>query len=579
MGLLSAAGVMERMAAVQRAAGMARYLGITLNNLMSMLRPMGKMSEILSHADEAEDALRRGGASPEVSNVVALRAWAEAHLGRPSEAFQHLAEACQASQWTVRADVLVEAAELHIALGDDDEAQRYLEEAAAFCVRLAPSWAMWRTARLWLLLRRGDVEGAAQQAGEISDQVTYNPGQRVATAALLGHLAWLRGDPDARAVLRQTSAAARLQSAGYWARYCELLLAALDGSEALSRSIAGLGIEERALVSVLAEPIVEKLPMLDEAAAAVVEDQAETHPLRWRPVLRRAIAAEDPALRLAAGRLLDRIGATADVPRLRSLSRTLKGVHADPQLGRGLAKRLAAPVFVEDLGSLEIRVDERSVRGSQVRRKPIALLCFLLSRPEWRVTRDQVVDALWPDNEPEDAVNSLNQTLYFLRRLIDPSYQEDISPAYVCNSGEVVWLDGDLIESRSRRVRKLVQELTRDLDLTRVEDLLSEYRGPFALDFAYEEWAHAYRDSLHASFLGIVERAIEATIVKRDHGLGIRIARRALEIDPEADQIELGLVRLYRLSGATAAAAEQYAHYAATVRRELGVEPPPLESL
>jgi flagellar hook protein FlgE len=34
-----------------------------------------------------------------------------------------------------------------------------------------------------------------------------------------------------------------------------------------------------------------------------------------------------------------------------------------------------------------------------------------------------------------------------------------------------------------------------------------------------------------------------------------------------------------RVTGAHAAAAEQYAHYAAMVREELGVEPPPLESL
>ena len=36
---------------------------------------------------------------------------------------------------------------------------------------------------------------------------------------------------------------------------------------------------------------------------------------------------------------------------------------------------------------------------------------------------------------------------------------------------------------------------------------------------------------------------------------------------------------LYKAAGAHAAAAEQYAHYAAVMRAELGVEPPPLESL
>ena len=48
-----------------------------------------------------------------------------------------------------------------------------------------------------------------------------------------------------------------------------------------------------------------------------------------------------------------------------------------------------------------------------------------------------------------------------------------------------------------------------------------------------------------------------------------------LAIDPTADAIELELLRAYKASGRLAAAAEQYAHYAAYVRGELGAEPPP----
>ncbi|MGP1673681.1 MAG: bacterial transcriptional activator domain-containing protein, partial [Candidatus Limnocylindrales bacterium] len=63
------------------------------------------------------------------------------------------------------------------------------------------------------------------------------------------------------------------------------------------------------------------------------------------------------------------------------------------------------------------------------------------------------------------------------------------------------------------------------------------------------------------------------------YGRGIRVARRALEVDPGAEQIEVSLLRLYRATGAHSAAAEQYAHYAAMIREDLGIEPPPLESL
>ena len=53
---------------------------------------------------------------------------------------------------------------------------------------------------------------------------------------------------------------------------------------------------------------------------------------------------------------------------------------------------------------------------------------------------------------------------------------------------------------------------------------------------------------------------------------GTFLAERAAEVDPDAEGIQAALVKLYRLSGAHAAAAERYAHYAQAMR-DLGVEP------
>ena len=51
------------------------------------------------------------------------------------------------------------------------------------------------------------------------------------------------------------------------------------------------------------------------------------------------------------------------------------------------------------------------------------------------------------------------------------------------------------------------------------------------------------------------------------------------KVDPQAEHLEASLVRLFFLTGAHAAAAEQYAHYAVVLREGLGIEPPPLDAL
>jgi DNA-binding SARP family transcriptional activator len=207
------------------------------------------------------------------------------------------------------------------------------------------------------------------------------------------------------------------------------------------------------------------------------------------------------------------------------------------------------------------------------------MLCYLMTRPDMSATRDQVLDALWPELDPQVGVNSLNQTIYFLRRVFEEEYIEDQSPGYVHHDSDVVWLDRDLIGSRSVECWEFIRTLPTRPSPDDVERLSSAYAGRFALDFEYEDWATSFRDPLHAAYLEIVERSPLDDLKTGHYDRGIAIARRALQVDPTAEQIELCLLRLYRVTGAHAAAAEQYAHYAAVMRDELGVEPPPLEML
>ena len=59
------------------------------------------------------------------------------------------------------------------------------------------------------------------------------------------------------------------------------------------------------------------------------------------------------------------------------------------------------------------------------------MLCYLITRMRFSATRDEILDALWPEMAPNVALNSLNQTVYFLRRVFEPGYKEDTSAGYV----------------------------------------------------------------------------------------------------------------------------------------------------
>jgi two-component SAPR family response regulator len=108
--------------------------------------------------------------------------------------------------------------------------------------------------------------------------------------------------------------------------------------------------------------------------------------------------------------------------------------------------------------------------------------------------------------------------------------------------------------------------------------LAREYQGRYALDFAYDDWSTDYRDALHAAYLRVMEQAIRMDVNSGQVARGTFLAERALDVDHESDEIQIALIRLYRVAGAHAAAAEKYAQYARSVR-ELGVDPIPLKDL
>jgi DNA-binding SARP family transcriptional activator len=387
------------------------------------------------------------------------------------------------------------------------------------------------------------------------------------------------GAPDAPALASRAFVAARHQCARRWRRVAEVLKAYLASSVAFSVAVTKVGEEGLWNLTFVADLIGRRLDELSETALKEVARAADLHPGRWRFVLREQVAAAGVHEGLTAAHILESIGDRSDIPRLRSYARRHRRLSGASQLGRRLARRLAATIFIEDQNRVAILVGDRLVSGSSVRRKVLALLCFLLTKPDMASTRDQVLEALWPDLDPPDAINSLNQTVYFLRRVLEEDYVDDLSPGYLNHDADMIWLDKELVASRSNQCRGVLKDLPPNPTPDQVLGLADRYLGRFALDFEYEEWAAPFRDWLHASFLEVVERAVTRDIETGHFDRGIKLARRVLDIDPTLDRVEVFLLKLYRASGAHAAAAEQYGHYASVMRDQLGIEPPPLDSL
>jgi DNA-binding SARP family transcriptional activator len=573
--------VNRRLSTMARAqkAGRAHHFAVTQYNLAMNSLTQDRPDRALVEVSEALEVLEEGSAVIELVAARLVRAQAYAMMGQ-GELAEGVIESIYGEGISYHEDeVLIETGELFDSYLMPVVAESYLNRVAVD--QLAPP-AVRRLdslTRCRLHTRRREFDAAAEQLARFPVERGTNPGTESARLTTAAYLAVARDQPGARSLAERAERHARAQQAHRWRRCAQLLIGLCGSPSDASSDITLIGAESPQTITFLADLVARRLHELDESARAVIMAAAARSPGRWRFVLRDRLNESDPPTRIASGQVLEIIGERPDIGRLRRVARETRRRADSATLGRGLSRRLADRIVVEDQGRVFIRIGNRTVAGSDVRRKVLAMLCFLVSRQDLAATRDQVLDALWPELDPDVAINSLNQTLYFLRRVFEEDYSDDLSPGYIHHDSDVLWLDPELVTARSVNCRRLIRELPDQPVPDEVEALVQTYRGRFALDFEYEEWAGAYRDSLHASYLEIVERSVLDDFATGHHDRAISVARRALEVDPSAEQIEVCLLRLYRVTGAHSAAAEQYGHYATVMRDELGIEPPPLDSL
>jgi DNA-binding SARP family transcriptional activator len=211
-----------------------------------------------------------------------------------------------------------------------------------------------------------------------------------------------------------------------------------------------------------------------------------------------------------------------------------------------------------------------------MRRKAASVLMYLVTRPGLVANREQIIDDLWPESDPSSGTNNLNQSLYYLRRDIDPWYEDDFSLDYVRFQGDLVWLESELVTADSVEFVRQANQSVHDFEPALA--MLTSYAGRFAPEFEYEEWAIAWRSRVHSTFLEVANRTIDELVHQRDMQAAARVAAGALQVDPDATDIERRLVWLYGRLGLESAARTQHAHL---MRSDVanGDDPTPIETL
>ncbi|HUG15262.1 MAG TPA: tetratricopeptide repeat protein [Thermomicrobiales bacterium] len=242
------------------------------------------------------------------------------------------------------------------------------------------------------------------------------------------------------------------------------------------------------------------------------------------------------------------------------------GSHGEPDLDQhGLRIYL--------LGEFRVAIGDallpQSVWG---RRRARGLLKLLALSPRQRLHREEIIEQLWPEQDPDTAAANLRVTLHAVRQALragegrESPFAQAIDDEIVLQRVGRAWVDADAFEHAAGAALRSgsVADLRAALDL---------YTGELLPEDRYEDWASALRErlrGLHLSLLSALAGALEGA---GDAAGAIDALESVLAADPTDEAAARRLMRAYTASGQRHRALRLFRRLRDALQRDLDVPP------
>src|SRR6266550_5366297 len=108
------------------------------------------------------------------------------------------------------------------------------------------------------------------------------------------------------------------------------------------------------------------------------------------------------------------------------------------------------------LGPFRILVDGQAIDERQfTRRKPKQLIKLLALQPQHQLYREQAMEFLWPNSDPESAANNLHKAIHMARHALEPSLKSVANSHFILTQEQqillragVLWIAVEAFEQR-----------------------------------------------------------------------------------------------------------------------------------
>jgi DNA-binding SARP family transcriptional activator len=207
------------------------------------------------------------------------------------------------------------------------------------------------------------------------------------------------------------------------------------------------------------------------------------------------------------------------------------------------------------------------------RRTAKTLTKLLATTPGHRLHREQILEILWPEVDPESALNSFGKALHAARHALEPELLPRESSSYLRLTESIVTLDPEHVWIDLDHFEQLAERALCQGDVSTYEAALEAYGGDLLPEDRYEDWCSERREYLAELQLRLLLSLAEELARRGSHTAAAGRLREALQHDPTREDVHRRLMAVYASEGRRDQAVRQFHVCRDVLRRELDLAP------
>lgn len=201
------------------------------------------------------------------------------------------------------------------------------------------------------------------------------------------------------------------------------------------------------------------------------------------------------------------------------------------------------------------------------RRASLTLFKFLVGQRGVLFSQDQLIDALFPDVDPDKAARNLRARISEVRKFLEPELKRGTDSAFIlrpaqgtyCFSDEVdLWVDVEVFRQHLKEAQMLMEAQQWVKAAQGFEQAVQLYRGPYLVEDRYEEWVLEPQRLLRERWLEALAQLATCQAQLGQFGAAVQYCEQALEEDPKHEGFYAQLMRYHAYSGETSKARTVY---------------------